>query len=235
MVSVSDNSLHLQTIAIAQNGFVDKFGIPRQSQEGSYIETRIVFLEPFRSPEALRGIEGFSHLWLIWGFHDKNTDGWRPTVRPPRLGGNTRIGVFATRSPYRPNPIGLTSVRLLRVEKTQNEGMVLVVQGADLLDGTPVYDIKPYIPYTDSHTDALGGFAADGAPTRLPVVWTADTEPQDDKRRLAWEEILSQGPQPAYKHDSERIYKIRFAEEEIAYRAEVDKIVVEKRYIWQNA
>ena len=141
--------MHLQVIAHARNGFTQKFGIPRQSREDSCIETHIIFTHAYRVLDALRGIEGYSHLWLLWGFSEAISEqanselGWSPTVRPPRLGGNKRMGVFATRSPFRPNPIGLTSVRLLRVEETAEDGMILVVSGADLLNGTPIYDIKP--------------------------------------------------------------------------------------------
>ena len=162
--------MNITPVAIARNGFTDKFGIPRQSREESCIETRIVFEPAYRVREALRGIEGYSHLWLIWGFsqcvmHNAQcatekggTPVWSPTVRPPRLGGNSRMGVFATRSPFRPNALGLSSVRLLRIEDTAQYGRVLVVSGADLLDGTPVYDIKPYLSYSDSHPDARNGF-----------------------------------------------------------------------------
>ena len=143
--------MELKVIAYAHNGHSDKFGIPRQSREESPILTRIVFEPEYQVQEALRGIEGFSHLWLIWGF---NTDSWSPTVRPPRLGGNTRMGVFATRSPFRPNPIGLSSVRLVRIEKGE-----LIVSGADVMDGTPIYDIKPYLSFSDSHPEAVNGFA----------------------------------------------------------------------------
>ena len=157
--------MHLQVIAHAHNGFSQKFGIPRQSREDSCIETHIIFTHAYRVREALRGIEDYSHLWLLWGFHEavrretKDKDGWSPTVRPPRLGGNKRMGVFATRSPFRPNPIGLTSVKLLRIEETPDNGLVLVVSGADLLDGTPIYDIKPYLAFSDSHPEARNGFA----------------------------------------------------------------------------
>ena len=171
--------MELQIIAHAHNGFSQKFGIPRQSREDSVIETHIVFTPTYRMREALRGIEEYSHLWLLWGFSQcekgtgeklevKGKDNWSPTVRPPRLGGNKRMGVFATRSPFRPNPIGLTSVRLLRVEDT-TEGLVLVVSGADLLDGTPIYDIKPYLSFSDSHPDAKNGFAEESKEYHLDV------------------------------------------------------------------
>ena len=168
--------MHLQVIAHARNGFSQKFGIPRQSREDSCIETHIIFTHAYRVREALRGIEGYSHLWLLWGFSEavrptseNDALDWSPTVRPPRLGGNKRMGVFATRSPFRPNPIGLTSVKLLRVEETAEDGMILVVSGADLLNGTPIYDIKPYLSFSDSHPDAQCGFAQATQDYRLEV------------------------------------------------------------------
>ena len=217
------NTVELQIIAHAHNGFADKFGIPRQPQSLSHIETRIVFTPPFRVREALRGIEGFSHLWLIWGFSANEEKGnassagdtfsrsWSPTVRPPRLGGNKRMGVFATRSPFRPNPIGLSSVRLLRVEENDGEGMVLVVAGADLMDGTPIYDIKPYLSYSDAHPEACNGFAEETKNYRLQVIWSNDALQQiSDSQRTELEEILSQDPRPAYQHDPLREYKLDY-------------------------
>ena len=217
------NTVELQIIAHAHNGFADKFGIPRQPQSLSHIETRIVFTPPFRVREALRGIEGFSHLWLIWGFSanaekgnvssagDTISRAWSPTVRPPRLGGNRRMGVFATRSPFRPNPIGLSSVRLLRVEENDGEGMVLVVAGADLMDGTPIYDIKPYLSYSDAHPEACNGFAEETKNYRLQVILSNDALQQiSDSQRTALEEILSQDPRPAYQHDPLREYKLDY-------------------------
>ena len=214
-------TIALQTIAHAHNGFTDKFGIPRQPQSLSQIETRIVFTPPFRVREALRGIEGFSHLWLIWGFSANEAKGnassandtiscaWSPTVRPPRMGGNKRMGVFATRSPFRPNPIGLSSVRLVRVEETEKEGQVLVVAGADLMDGSPIYDIKPYLSYSDAHPEARDGFAAASKDYRLAVQWEAGlTLPATLQQAL--EEILAQDPRPAYQHDPQREYRLEF-------------------------
>ena len=214
-------TIALQTIAHAHNGFTDKFGIPRQPQSLSQIETRIVFTPPFRVREALRGIEGFSHLWLIWGFsanegkgnassaNDTISCAWSPTVRPPRMGGNKRMGVFATRSPFRPNPIGLSSVRLVRVEETEKEGQVLVVAGADLMDGSPIYDIKPYLSYSDAHPEACNGFAEASKDYRLAVQWEAGlTLPATLQQAL--EEILAQDPRPAYQHDPKREYRLEF-------------------------
>lgn len=216
--------MELQVIAHARNGFSQKFGIPRQSREDSSIETHIIFAPAYRVREALRGIEEYSHLWLLWGFHEaikpqgNETTGdgldWSPTVRPPRLGGNKRMGVFATRSPFRPNPIGLTSVKLLRVEESKDEGLVLVVSGADLLDGTPIYDIKPYLSFSDSHSDARNGFAEATQNYRLEV--HVDEELREDTLRkgcpwVALEEILSQDPRPAYQDDPERVYHLDYA------------------------
>jgi tRNA-Thr(GGU) m(6)t(6)A37 methyltransferase TsaA len=149
----------MKIIAKIHNDFKEKFGIPRQSGLSGELTSRIVFEPEYRNPDALRGIDGYSHLWLIWQFSEAIREDWSPTVRPPRLGGNKRVGVFATRSPYRPNPIGLSSVRLEKIEVTESEGTVLIVSGADLLDGTPIYDVKPYIAYSDCHTDAVSGFA----------------------------------------------------------------------------
>lgn len=212
-------------IARAHNGYKQKFGIPRQSGRASSVVTRIVFEPDFRMQEALRGIESFSHLWLIWGFSANS--GWSPTVRPPRLGGNRRLGVFATRSPFRPNPVGLSSVRLERVEKTQSEGLVLVVSGADLMDGTPIYDIKPYLPYTDIHTDAVGGFAMNGADYRLQVVI-----PEILKEKLSEDiirdltDILSEDPRPAYKNDGDEEYGLTYSNYNIRFKVQDRKATV---------
>ena len=217
------NIMELQVIAYARNGFSQKFGIPRQSREDSCIETHIIFTPAYRVREALRGIEEYSHRWLLWGFNEVirrkgeaargDEVEWTPTVRPPRLGGNKRMGVFATRSPFRPNPIGLTSVKLLGIEETQDEGLVLVVSGADLLDGTPIYDIKPYLTFSDSHPSARNGFAEATQNYRLRVV--VDDELRADTLRkgcpwVALEEILSQDPRPAYQDDPERVYHLDY-------------------------
>ena len=215
-------TIELQIIAHAHNGFTDKFGIPRQPQSISQIETRIVFEPRYRVREALRGIDGFSHLWLIWGFSENaQMSQWSPTVRPPRLGGNRRMGVFATRSPFRPNPIGLSSVRLLRVEETEREGLVLVVAGADLMDGTPIYDIKPYLSYSDAHPEACNGFAEETKNYHLKVIWDSDILRQiSDRQRTALEEILSQDPRPAYQHDPLREYKLDYDGMRVAFSVE---------------
>lgn len=215
--------MQLSVIAYARNGFVDKFGIPRQTTADTHLLTRIVFEPSYRVQEALRGIESFSHLWLLWGFHDlKRASGWKPTVRPPRLGGNRRVGVFATRSPYRPNPIGLSSVRLVRVEQTPTEGCVLVVTGADMLDGTPIYDIKPYLAYSDAHADAIDGFASDGYKRSLQVRWQTEPDGINEEDLSAIEEILSHDPRPAYQDDNQRVYHIRYRTYDIGFRVDKD-------------
>ena len=208
----------LKIIARIRTEFPEKFGIPRQSGLAPHLEARIVFEEEYRNIEALRGIEGFDYLWLIWEFSENLRSTWSPTVRPPRLGGNARLGVFATRSPFRPNPIGLSSVRLLRVEKTPDEGPVLVIAGADLMDGTPIFDIKPYIPYTDAHPEAAGGFAS--APDRtLAVLFPPELLQQvSPGHRDALMEVLSQDPRPSYKEDGEHLYGLYFAGYNIRFK-----------------
>lgn len=201
--------MEITPIAHAHNGFSDKFGIPRQSRPDSVLRTRVVFAPDYSDPNMLRGIEQYSHLWLVWGFSE--AESWSPTVRPPRLGGNTRVGVLATRSPFRPNHLGLTSVELLAVE----DG-ALIVRGADLLDGTPIYDIKPYIAYTDAHPEARSGFADEHKDDRLEVQWLAETAiPADLRAELT--EVLSQDPRPSYQDDPERIYKLDYAGHTISF------------------
>ena len=209
----------MQVIAQIRNAFPTKFGLPRQSGLVPELTSTIVFEPEFRVPEALRGIESYSHLWLIWEFHQAIRDSekkgdeipWKPTVRPPRLGGNTRMGVFATRSPFRPNPLGLTVVKLVAVEDTP-EGKVLVVSGADMMDGTPIYDIKPYLPYVDSVPDAVGGFTQDTADYRLTVDFPAELLgriPKEHRETLLG--VLSQDPRPAYQNDENRVYGLPVA------------------------
>ena len=205
----------MQVIARIRNAFPTKFGLPRQSGLVPELTSTIVFEPEFRVAEALRGIESYSHLWLIWEFHQAVREGekqeWRPTVRPPRLGGNTRMGVFATRSPFRPNPLGLTVVKLLAVEET-SEGHVLVVSGADMMDGTPIYDIKPYLPYVDSVPDARGGFTTETADYHLAVDFPAELLgriPKEHRETLLG--VLAQDPRPAYQHDENRVYGLPFA------------------------
>ena len=219
MVDTNKN-MELKVIAYARNGHTDKFGIPRQSREESPILTRIVFEPEYNVQEALRGIEGFSHLWLLWGFsevqsdHAQGTKDWSPTVRPPRLGGNKRMGVFATRSPFRPNPIGLSSVKLIEVRRdqvpsTKDGRMELIVSGADVLDGTPIYDIKPYLSFSDSHPEAQNGFAEETKDYKLEVDWSCVESEGAERKDIEY--ILAQDPRPAYQDDPEREYKMDYA------------------------
>ena len=205
-------------IAVIHTDFPEKFGVPRQSGLVPELTGRIVFEPEYRDPDALRGIEGFSHLWLIWDFSEAHREQWKPTVRPPRLGGNTRVGVFATRSPFRPNPIGLSSVRLVRVDLETPEGPVMTVSGIDMMDGTPIYDIKPYLPYADIHTDASAGFSDDAA-SRLAVVCPPDLlERVPAEKRSALLSVLAADIRPSYQEDPERVYGLSFAGREIRFR-----------------
>ena len=218
--------MKLKVIAYARNGHTDKFGIPRQSREESPILTRIVFESEYNVREALRGIEGYSYLWLIWGFSEAHSGlltadavesqtepaaglTWSPTVRPPRLGGNKRMGVFATRSPFRPNPIGLSSVRLLKIDDGE-----LIVSGADVLDGTPIYDIKPYLSFSDSHPEAKNGFAEETKDYQLEVLSVKESLSKEWNvpERVAEDilYILRQDPRPGYQDDPERVYKMDY-------------------------
>lgn len=217
----------MKIIAKIHNDFKEKFGIPRQSGLSGELLSRIVFEPEYRNPLALRGIEGFSHLWLIWQFSESIRDDWSPTVRPPRLGGNKRVGVFATRSPFRPNPIGLSSVKLESVEVTATEGTVLVVSGADLLDGTPIYDIKPYIVYSDCHADAVSGFADPVREYKLNVVFCKDllSKVHISKQKPLLQ-ILEQDPRPSYQNDPEREYGMRFSDYEIFFNVDGDTLTV---------
>ena len=217
----------MKIIARIHNDFKEKFGIPRQSGLSGELKSVIVFEPEYRNPEALRGIEGYSHLWLIWQFSEAIRDDWSPTVRPPRLGGNKRVGVFATRSPYRPNPIGLSSVKLISVEVTENDGYVLIVSGADMLDGTPIYDIKPYISYSDCHADAISGFADPVKDYSLNVDFCKELLSKIDVlKQNSLIEILRQDPRPSYQNDPEREYGMRFANYEIFFRVDGDTLTV---------
>ena len=209
----------MQSIARIRSDFSTKFGIPRQSGLVDELEAAVVFEPEFRNPDAVRGLDGFSHLWLIWQFSAAVRDTWSPTVRPPRLGGNTRMGVFATRSPFRPNPIGLSCVRLARVEISPELGPVIFVRGADLMDGTPIYDIKPYIPYADCRPEATGGFT-DGAGDFLLRVSCPDEllEAVPQARRDALLAVLSHDPRPSYQSDPERVYGMSFAGCNVRFR-----------------
>lgn len=222
-----DDLFSMHTIAHIRSDFSTKFGVPRQSGLVDALEAQVVFTPPYRNPDAVRGLEGFSHIWLIWAFHQAVRDTWSPTVRPPRLGGNVRMGVFATRSPFRPNPIGLSSVRLEGVELTAEKGPVLHVRGADLVDGTPIFDIKPYIPYGDSHPDAVGGFAAAPAGETLQVIIPpalAELVPPD--RREALRGVLAQDPRPHYQSDPTRVYGFTFAHLEVRFTVEENVLTV---------
>ena len=205
-------SLTLTPIAHIRTDFGSKFGVPRQSGVVPELTARIVFTPDYRNPDALRGIEDFSHLWLLWHFSEVKQEGWSPTVRPPRLGGNTRMGVFATRSPYRPNPIGLSSVRLVGVDYDTPEGAVLLVSGADLMDGTPIFDVKPYLAYTDSHPEAAGGFVA-GLTDRSVTVHCPDgmLDALPEGTRSSLLAVLAHDPRPTYQNDPDRVYGMEFA------------------------
>ena len=234
--------MELVQIAHIENDFTQKFGVPRQSGLAPHVLSRIVFEPKFADEQALRGIDGFSHLWLIWGFNEAkrktgsagnadeafSADGatWRPTVRPPRLGGNERMGVFATRSPFRPNGLGLSVVRLERVERG-SDGSTLVVAGADLMNGTPIYDIKPYIPYADAHPEATGGFT-DQEPRRLlnVVIDDALLLRVPEEKREALREVLAQDPRPAYHDDPSRVYVMSFGGQEVSFKVDGSNLSV---------
>lgn len=205
-------SLTLTPIARIRTDFGTKFGVPRQSGVVQELTARIVFEPAYRNPDALRGLSDFTHLWLIWHFSEVKQEGWSPTVRPPRLGGNTRMGVFATRSPYRPNPIGLSSVRILSVELDTPHGPVITVAGADLMDGTPIFDIKPYLAYTDSHPDAVGGFI-EGLTDRSVQVACHEAllAPLEEDVRTRLLAALAHDPRPTYQNDPTRVYGMDFA------------------------
>lgn len=217
----------IHAIAHMRSDFATKFGIPRQSGLVEQLQSTIVFEPEYRNPDALRGIEAYSHLWLIWQFSEAVRKDWSPTVRPPRLGGNTRMGVFATRSPFRPNNLGLSSVRLLGAAHTEEFGTVLHVGGADLMDGTPIFDIKPYIPYSDCHPDAVGGFTEQAKDFLLEVDFPAalliklPTEKQE-----AVLGVLSHDPRPSYQKDPSRIYGLTFAGFDIRFTVQDNKLTV---------
>ena len=217
----------MKTIATIRNDFSTKFGVPRQPGLVPEVISTIVFEPEYRVAEALRGIEGYSHLWVIWRFHQAERAEWSPTVRPPRLGGNTRVGVFATRSPFRPNPIGLSVVRLEAVEHDERLGMVLRVSGADMVDGTPVLDIKPYLPYADSVPEATGGFTDEREKRQVnvdcPAQWLA-VVPAEKREALLG--VLRQDPRPAYQHDPDRVYGFGFGGLEVRFRVDGDRLTV---------
>ena len=208
----------IRVIARMKSDFPTKFGIPRQSGLVEELRSTVIFEPEYRNPDALRGIEEFSHLWLIWQFSEAVREDWSPTVRPPRLGGNTRLGVFATRSPFRPNSLGLSSVRLLGVEQTEEYGTVLHVGGADLMDGTPIFDIKPYIPYGDSHPEAKGGFTDNADDFLLEVIFPECLllNLPEGKREAAIG-VLSHDPRPSYQRKPDRVYGLTFAGKDIRF------------------
>ena len=216
----------IRPIAHIRCDLKEKFGVPRQAGIVEALEGRIVFEPEFRDPEALRGMEGFSHLWLIWQFSEAVRQDWSPTVRPPRLGGNTRMGVFATRSPFRPNALGLSCVRLLGLERDGELGTVLRVGGADLMDGTPIYDIKPYVPYADSHPEALSGFAPDAGKSLevdFPQPLLERVPPEKREGLLG---VLARDPRPRYQNDPERLYGLRFGEQNVKFTVDGDCLTV---------
>ena len=217
----------MRPIARIHSDFSTKFGVPRQSGLVDSLEATVVFEPEFRNPDALRGLEGFSHIWLVWVFDQAARKDWSPTVRPPRLGGNTRMGVFATRSPFRPNPIALSCVKLAGTEETADRGTVLRILGADLVDGTPILDIKPYIPYADSHPEALGGFAAVPAGETLEVFIPPELlEKVPESRREALRGVLAQDPRPHYQEDPDRVYGFGFAGMEVKFSVEGNRLTV---------
>ena len=217
----------MKVIARIRSDFPEKFGIPRQSGLVPELRSKIVFEPEFRNADALRGIEGFSHLWLIWQFSAAVRDTWSPTVRPPRLGGNERVGVFATRSPFRPNSIGLSSVRLTGVELQTKDGPILHVAGADLVDGTPIFDIKPYLPYADAHPDAIDGFEGKRHAEPLRVVFPPELEAQiPPEKREGLRQALACGPIPGYQHDPTRRYGFNFCGRDVRFTIEDGTLTV---------
>ena len=221
------NQINMDIIARMKSDFPTKFGIPRQSGLVKQLQSTIIFEPDYRNADALRGLEEYSHIWIIWQFSEAIRDKWSPTVRPPRLGGNTRMGVFATRSPFRPNAIGLSCVELIGLEQTKDYGMVIHIAGADLMDGTPILDIKPYLPYSDCHTNATGGFTT-AAPDLLLQVNISqeilDKVAQDKQDALLG--VLSHDPRPAYQKDNNRIYGLSFSNYDIHFTVENDMLTV---------
>ena len=218
-------SIQIDIIAKMRSDFPTKFGIPRQPQLVRELRSTIVFEPEYRNPDALRGLEGFSHLWIIWQFSEAVRTGWSPTVRPPRLGGNARMGVFA--SPFRPNNLGLSCVKLEGIEQTKDLGTVIHVSGADLMDGTPIFDIKPYIPYADAHPEAIGGFTDTAGEFLLEVEFPADLlSLLPESKRTAAVGVLSHDPRPSYQRKPGRIYGLPFAGFDIRFTVEGDKLTV---------
>ena len=217
----------IRPIAKMRSDFPSKFGIPRQSGLVQELQSTIVFEQEFRNPDTLRGLEGYTHLWLIWQFSEAVRTDWSPTVRPPRLGGNTRMGVFATRSPFRPNNLGLSCVRLIGIEQTPNLGTVIHVAGADLMDGTPIFDIKPYVPYSDCHTDAAGGFTDTAGEFLLKVEFPEELLFRlPENKREATIGVLSHDPRHSYQKVPERVYGLPFAGFDIRFKVQGDTLHV---------
>ena len=218
---IQDDRYCMRKIAVIESDFPTKFGIPRQSGLEEGLRSRIVFEKEFRDPQALRGLSDFSHIWLIWLFSETVRENWSPTVRPPRLGGNVRMGVFATRSPFRPNPIGLSCVALEGIQRHPECGPVLLVRGADLMDGTPIYDIKPYLPYADCHPEAAGGFASQPKEPTLQVEIAPELLAQvPEELREALLGVLAQDPRPQYQHRPDRVYGLEFGPLEVKFTVE---------------
>ena len=221
-----NDTLTVRPVAYIRNDFKEKFGIPRQSGRAPSLTSKIVFLPEYRNLDTLREIEGFSHLWLLFDFSKAHKTAWSATVRPPRLGGNKRVGVFASRSPFRPNPIGLSCVRLVRVENREDEGCVLIVSGADLLDGTPIFDIKPYLPFADCQPSATAGYDTQGERHFLQVDFPEPLlQKIEEEKRDGLIECLADDPRPSYQDDG-RIYGMRFADYEIKFKVENDTLTV---------
>ena len=221
--------MEIKPIAFIKTEFPEKFGIPRQSGLAKDLRGRIIFEPQFRNPDALRGLEGFSHIWLIWEFSaNRTTREWQPTVRPPRLGGNTRLGVFATRSPFRPNPLGLSCVEIDRIDLFTDEGPVITVKGADLMDGTPIYDIKPYIRYADSRQQALCGYVDSLEERSLKVVFPSELSSRIEDTSVipSLVETLRLDPRPSYHDDPERVYGLSFARLNVKFRVNGEVLTV---------
>lgn len=221
------NELVLKPIAYIKNAFVEKFALPRQSGLVPQIAGELVFEKPYGAKEAFRGLEGYSHLWLVWGFSEAFGAQWSPTVRPPRLGGNKRMGVFATRAPYRPNPLGLSCVKIEKIDLDAPNGPVITVSGADLKDGTPIYDIKPYLPYADSYPEAQAGFGGEKLDYKLSVDFPSELLARiDEAHRVPLIAVLEQDPRPAYQSDAARVYGFRYASYEIKFTVDAGELFV---------
>lgn len=216
----------IKPIAYIHNDLKTKFGVPRQSGLANSLLSEIVFIPEYRVSDALRGMSDFSHIWLIWSFSEARRSDWSPTVRPPRLGGNERVGVFATRSPYRPNSLALSCVKLVRIEHRDGLGDVLIVSGADLMNGTPIYDIKPYLPYADSIEDAVGGFAPDGGKTLAVIDENGVLNRLPVEKRNALTELLARDPRPQYHDDATRVYGMEYGEHEVKFRVDGNDLFI---------